>query len=60
LGLFDFIRPFFSWSYTVLQGFEFHPWLASFLGLSLQALVLDFPQLMLFVAVEWMAVRKTR
>ena len=59
LGLYSFIGPFFSWSYTVLQEFDIHPWLAGFLGLSLQGLVLDFPRLMLFVAIEWAVALRT-
>ena len=51
LNLHGLIGPLFAWSYDVLQGFALPSGLGLLLGMSFQALVLDFPRLMLFVAV---------
>jgi hypothetical protein len=52
LNIHSLINPLFAWSYDVLQGFALPPRLKLLLGLSFQAFVLDFPRLMLFIAVE--------
>ena len=52
LNLHSLINPLFTWSYGVLQGFALPSGLRLLLGLSFMAFVLDFPRLMLFVAVE--------
>ena len=51
LNLHSLINPLFAWSYGVLQGIALPSGLGLLLGLSFQAFVLDFPRLMLFVAV---------
>jgi hypothetical protein len=52
LNLHSLINPLFTWSYGVLQGFALPSGLRLLLGLSFMAFILDFPRLMLFVAVE--------
>ena len=52
LTLHSLITPLFTWSNGVLQGFALPPGLRQLLGLSFMAFILDFPRLMLFVAVE--------
>ena len=51
LGLSGFITPRFSWLHYSLLGLGLPPGLVFLLGLLAQSLVLDFPRLMLFVAV---------
>jgi hypothetical protein len=52
LGLSGFITPRFAWSHYALLGFGLPLGMVMFLGLLLMSFVLDFPRLMLFVAVE--------
>ncbi len=52
LTLQSLITPLSTWFNGVLQGFALPLWLSLFLGLSFMAFILDFPRLILFVAVE--------
>ena len=52
LGLSGFITPRFAWFHYALLGFGLPLWVVVFLGLFMTSFVLDFPRLMLFVAVE--------
>ena len=53
LGLSGFISPRFSWLHYSLLGLGFPLGLVFMLGLMAVSLVLDFPWLMLFVAIVW-------
>ena len=52
LGLSGFITPRFAWFHYALLGFGLPLGVVVFLGLFMTSFVLDFPRLMLFVAVE--------